>query len=132
MKKECTCHTQPDDRETTTTDTDLARRLAPEDIRPGDHVAILTFLREDFPFMWGCDSSFARAEPVRTTWMPSDGGQPLEVIAVCLPFILVSEPTGISRTIDLRRYSLVRLSRRYARKAKKRLRSPPKPPGATT
>jgi hypothetical protein len=96
----------------------LARSLAPEDIRPGDYVAVLHEIYE-FPTWFWCDGGFAlpRDEAVRVRFTPHDDAAPLKVQAVCLPFVLVKQPCGGQRTIDVRRRPLARLAKTYGKSA---------------
>lgn len=93
----------------------LAHSLAPEDIRPGDHVAVLHEVWEYPSWYWCDDSSLAdRAEVVRVCYTPREESAPLAVRAVCLPFVLVREPCGRERTLDVRRCRLARLDCAFA------------------
>ena len=106
----------------------LAKALAPEDVRPGDFVALLHVIAELPSFLW-CTETWALPvhEPVRIQFAPGGGGVPLKVKSVCLPFVLVKLPTGGRRTLDLRQCRLARLDISYAKLAwkarKKRGRS---------
>ncbi|MDB5335408.1 MAG: hypothetical protein JWN70_1027 [Planctomycetaceae bacterium] len=94
----------------------MAKVLAPEDVRAGDYVAVLHVVCELPSFLWCSDSSTVRLdEPVRVPFMPKQGGVPLRVRSVCLPFILVKAPSGTLRILDVRRQLLARLDRAYAR-----------------
>lgn len=97
------------------TDSKMAKVLAPEDVRAGDYVAVLHTVCELPSFLWCGDSSTVRPdEPVRVPFMPKQGGVPLRVRSVCLPFILVKTPSGNLRNLDVRRHLLARLDRDYA------------------
>lgn len=101
---------------TTTFETHVGRSLAPEDLRPGDLVSVLTEILELPSFLWCHDSQLlAPDEPVRMPWRPDDAGTPLKVKAICLPFVFVKTPNGEGRILDMRRCQLVRLSSDYAR-----------------
>jgi len=105
-------------------ETALARPVAPEDIRPGVYIAILYVALEYFT---GCDESWQPLRLRRIDILPgADGGTPLRVREVCLPYLLVEQPDGRHRTIDVRRYRLAVLSERYAEKSIKRLAARPK------
>lgn len=98
------------------TDSKVAKVLAPEDVRAGDYVAVLHVVCELPSFLWCSDSSTVRLdEAVRVPFMPKQGGVPLRVRSVCLPFILVKAPSGTLRILDVRRHLLARLDRAYAR-----------------
>lgn len=47
---------------------------------------------------------------------------PFRVVEVCVPFVLVAEPDGAHRTLDLRRHRLARVSDRFGQRAFARLR----------
>ncbi len=96
----------------------LAKSLAPEDVRAGDYVAVLHIVHE-FPAIVWCDdtSLIDRNEIVRLPFVPENGGQPLKVISVCLPFVLVKYPGGKQRSLDVRHCRLARLDRAYAKAA---------------
>ena len=106
---------------------DVARSIAPEDLEPGDAIAVLSAAQELVPY-GGCEQHYQPKPAVHTVWMCGDG-HPLRVEAICLPFVLVSTPGGDHTTLDVRRCALVRLSDRYAAEAFKRLASEPRPPG---
>src|SRR5438105_4293111 len=68
----------------------LAASVAPEDLRCGDSVAILSLTREYPSFFWCSDAAMmANNEPVRVSYMWPDGGVPLKIKAICLPFVFV-------------------------------------------
>jgi hypothetical protein len=92
----------------------LAQTLAPEDIRRGDYVAVLHEVYE-YPTWFWCDGAFAqtRDEAVRVRFTPHDDAAPMKVQAVSLPFVLVKQPCGRRRTIDVRRRPLARLAGSY-------------------
>ena len=39
-------------------------------------------------------------EPVRIQWRPDDGGMPLKIKAICLPYVFAKAPTGHRRILD--------------------------------
>ena len=98
--------------------TSLAKTLAPEDVCVGDYVAPL-YEAYDYPsFCWCSDAVIVdRQQTVRIEFMAREGGVPLKVIAVCLPFVLVKRPQGKPRTLDVRQVKLARLDNKYASKA---------------
>lgn len=98
----------------------LAKPLAPEDIAPGTSVAITHQIAEVF---WPpCDEYqlAARGPMLRVEFMAIGECHPMEVLSVCLPFVLVKLPNGERRTLDVRRCRLARLSTEFARKASKK------------
>jgi hypothetical protein len=101
----------------------LSRTLAPEEIRPGYYVAVLHVIGEYLP--WGAleEGSWRRVEPVRVQLLPRFGAHPMEVIDVCLPYVLVREADGDCRTLDVRRHRLARVTRRFAQTAFERVKA---------
>ncbi len=95
----------------------MAKVLAPEDVRAGDYVALLQVVEEIWSFFWCGGIGMSREEPVRVPFIPENGGVPLRVSSVCLPFILVKAPTGDFRYLDVRQHRLARLNRAHARAA---------------
>ena len=96
----------------------VAKPLAPEEIRPGEFVALLHEICELPSFLWCNDSAVLPAnEPVRMRLVPEFGGMPLKVQAVCLPYVLVTLPRGSKQTLDVRRSQLARLSGPYGKAA---------------
>lgn len=108
------------------TDSKVAKVLAPEDVRAGDYVAVLQVMYELPSFLWCGDFGTVKIdEPVRVPFMANEGGEPLRVRSVCLPFILVKTPSGTLRNLDVRRHLLARLDRDHAEivwKANKKIR----------
>jgi hypothetical protein len=103
-------------------DVTLAKTLAPEDVRPGDYVAVLSEEYEYAKFAWCCDSSFTDGDNIlRVRFKPRETTGPLRVIDACLPFVFVKEPKGEGRTLDLRMVRLARLDRSYAKRVCKTL-----------
>ncbi len=104
-------------------DSELAKTLAPEDIRRRDIVAILDVVHEYPSFLWCNDAQvLPPQEPVHVRWRSRSAGKPLKVKAICLPYILVKTPKGRQKTLDVRQCRLVRLSDCYAKKAWKQFR----------
>lgn len=102
----------------------LAKTLAPEEICPRDFVAQLYEVQE-YPSLIWCDDNYAtsREELIRIQYTPENGGVPLKVKSVCLPFVLVKHPRGQQFMIDIRRVKLARLDREFAKTAWKSLRA---------
>jgi hypothetical protein len=98
-------------------DVTLAKTLAPEDVRRGDYVAVLSEEFEYAAFAWSCDSSLPGDDPlIRVRFRPRETTGPLRVIDACLPFVFVKEPKGEGRTLDVRAVRLARLNRKYAKR----------------
>ncbi|QDT53278.1 hypothetical protein Pan44_12940 [Caulifigura coniformis] len=103
--------------------TTVAARLAPEDLRPGQDIAVLTEILECPTWLWPGEVSGVRPdEPVRLQITGRGSGRPLRIKAVCLPFVLVSRIDGKFRTLDVRRVQLVKLDRDFAKLVRKSLR----------
>lgn len=112
---------------TDSADSTLARALAPEDIRPGDYVALLHETYELPSFYWCADAALLPVErPVRIRCVPREDQAPLRVKHVCLPFVLVKSPQGVCRTLDLRLRHLARLDSAYGRAAWKAYKKKPR------
>lgn len=114
----------------------VAATVAPEDLRCGDDVAVLNEIREYPSFFWCDDCAPARdSEIVRVVWQSRDGGVPLQVEAICLPFVFVKGIDGDYQSLDVRQVQLVRLQCAYAKLVRKALRRqrhvPPRCPAPT-
>ncbi|XZE45168.1 hypothetical protein SH467x_000374 [Pirellulaceae bacterium SH467] len=104
-------------------DTNVAARIAGEDLRKGDFVTALIEMIELPSFLWCCDSTASpKDELIRLRYLPVDAGEPFKVLAVCLPFVYTKRASGKLRTLDTRRHQLVRLDKRSGKKIWKRMR----------
>lgn len=118
VQSDSTMKTQSRDNDSST----LATRVAPEDLRRGDFVGILSETVELPSFFW-CDTlPCARSELVRISYLPTEGRVPLKVESICLPFVFVKLPGGQYQTLDVRLTSLARLEKEYAKTVWKALR----------
>lgn len=97
-------------------DTTLAKPLAPEDVRPGDFVAVLDEEYQWPASAWYCDPPAHADKVIYVRLRPREVSAPLEVIDACLPFVFVKPPKGNGQTLDLRAVRLARLNRDYARR----------------
>ena len=100
----------------------LAARVAPEDLRCGDFIAVLSEVIEVPSFLWPETLPSPRDELVRLRRLPTDDRAPLKIKAICLPFIFVELPGGAFQTIDVRLASLARLEKDYAKTVWKSMR----------
>lgn len=93
-----------------------ARRLAPEDVRVGDDVAIVEITYQVPSFLWcGADAVTMPPErPVRMTYLHAMDQGPLRVESVCLPFVLCQPMKGRGRVLDVRQVQLARLDACFA------------------
>jgi hypothetical protein len=101
--------------------------VAPEDLRRGDFIAVLSEIMELPSFLWTETIPGGRSELVRVRRLPTEDRAPLKVKAICLPFIFVKLPSGQFQTIDVRLTSLVRLKKGYAKTVWKTLGTPSQP-----
>ncbi len=101
-------------------DRQLAQRVAPEDLSPGDYVCVMHVLKEPSFLDYLCDVN-GGSRPRHVAHLPEEGALPLRVLDVCLPFVLVNDAKGEYRMLDMRRETLARVSRRYGRLAFARL-----------
>jgi hypothetical protein len=93
----------------------VAARVAPEDLRIDDRVAILNQIVESPSWLWSTDCGLqSREEPVRIRFSSFEPGVPYRVKAICLPFVVLKRLQGERRVIDVRRFELVRLSNDFA------------------
>ncbi len=91
-----------------------SRRLAPEDIVPGLFIAITSKTHQVFPFwLIGCVPG-ERVEPVSFSCMTCSDGDPLRVLATCLPFVLTENAKGWTETLDIRLCSIVQVDEMFA------------------
>ena len=95
----------------------IAVSIAPEDLRRGDFVAVLSEIIELPSFLWRETLSGCRDELVRLRRLPTENRAPLKVKAICLPFVFVKSPNSEYHTID------VRLTRLMAAATEKKLRA---------
>lgn len=100
----------------------VVRRLAPEEVRVGEFVTVLTETVELPPFLFCGDAALLPpSEPVRYRHIPRGAGSPLLVKSICLPFVLVQRPGGRAGTLDVRRHALARLDRSFAQASRRDL-----------
>jgi hypothetical protein len=100
----------------------LAALVAHEDLRIGEFVTVLNEIVEFPTFLWCDAAASAPDEMVRVRCRADDGGMPLKIRAICLPFVYARSPYGVTQTLDIRQVQLVRLKRRYAKLVWKDLR----------
>ncbi|MFG0266713.1 MAG: hypothetical protein ACF8AM_16430 [Rhodopirellula sp. JB055] len=92
--------------------TNVAARVAGEDIQKGDFITVLSEIFEVPSFLWNCaDVSLSPDEPVRTRYLSTANGTPYKVTVVCLPFVYAKRPRGSIVCFDIRRHEMVRLDR---------------------
>lgn len=96
----------------------VARPLAPEEIRRGQFVCLLAEVDEYLPCIYLHEEpGLRKVELLRVQSLPCGEAQPLEVVAVCLPFVLAAKPDGEARTFDVRRHRLARVTAEFAEAA---------------
>lgn len=98
----------------------LSRRIrSPEDILVGDFVAITHTRYQLLPDNLDVVQGGAEVEPIYLTAMPSESGTPLKVVALCLPFLMTEDASGMRIVVDTRREVLIKVSTAYAKAAKR-------------
>src|SRR5262245_52455329 len=103
------------------TDAGMARAVAAEDLCAGDYIYVLGELLEVLPCLLDREA-WSTPETVKLMVLPYSGREPLKIIEVCLPVLLVKDKCGKCETLDARRYRFARLPDRFGRKVFKRLR----------
>ena len=93
---------------------EVARAVAPEDIRPGDYVSVLHVIAEMPSWLW--DNDLRNTQMVRFAHLPRGQSAPAEVLDVCLPYLLVKTARGKRRLVDVRKYRLARVSEEFGRR----------------
>ncbi len=102
------------------TSTQLAKPLAPEDIETETYVVVLHTIEE---ILRGCcDDTLAPLEITRIAFTPYRAAEVFRVEAVCLPFVLVRNPSRQSQVIDIRRHHLAAVSSAFGRRVFKSMR----------
>ncbi len=90
--------------------------IGPEDLRRGDFITV-THTTYEFIADFCAPAIEREIVPTRTTMIPCEAGQPMKVVAVCLPFALVRHTNRALGTLDLRRHRVARLNKGFGRKA---------------
>lgn len=99
-------------------------RIAGEDIKPGDYVALFAETIEFPSFFWCCDTtSMPKDELIRVRCIPQQSGEPFKVLTVCLPFVYAKCAQGKLVNFDIRKHQLVKLDRSNGRKIWKCLKA---------
>jgi hypothetical protein len=100
------------------------RLIGPEDIAVGQYVTIshetLQLLR--------CDTSVSMQpvlETISVQMRYGGAGWPMKVQAVSQPYVLVTDPRGRSFSLDLRRFRLARLPKKFGKAAFDRIKFNP-------
>jgi hypothetical protein len=98
----------------------LTRRIrSPEDIEVGDFIVKTHKRYQLVPCNAERPMSGEAIEPVILYGWPFDAGEPLKVLALCLPFVMVESLTyGVREAIDTRQDVLMKVSKAYAKAAK--------------
>jgi len=97
----------------------LSRRIrSPEDIRPGDFIAVTHTRFELIPDNLEPMLGGTEIEPIRLTALPGDAGTPMQVVAMCLPFVIGETVIDERVVVDTRRHALTKVSEDYAMAAK--------------
>ena len=108
-------------------ESDMTRHVSPEDLRVDDYV---TISRQTHELLFGsvCEEGWRRPRIERVTVRCDEAGYPLRIVRLCLPFVLVTDPSGSHRVLDVRCHELAKLSPRFGKKAFKCLASPTSEP----
>ncbi len=102
----------------------LAQCVAGEDLQLGEFISILTTTTEFLSHLWDhCDRSLAPEDVVRVRYIPARAGQPLKIVAICLPFVYVQGVNKKVEVLDLRLTQVVRLNRECAKEVWKLTKS---------
>lgn len=102
------------------TQTSLIQRVAPEDIRVGDTIAVTYTRYQLVPGNLDADVCGKQVEPITIVARPSDAGEPKEVLAVCLPFVMVKcLAYGTREAIDTRSHFVARVDKAAVREQDK-------------
>ena len=124
----------------------LSRRLAPEDVQPGQYVSVL--LRHEGFWRYDCESDEVIRHRVVELPEADDAsqaggraGSPMCVLGVSLPFVVVrligeggdwEAARPVVRTLDLRQVELAEVGRNYAMAFAAACRPPPAGEGSST
>jgi hypothetical protein len=103
------------------TDAGMARAVAAEDLRAGDYIYVLGELLEMVPLLIDAER-WQNPESVKLMVLPHSGLEPMKIVEVCLPVLLVKDKSGKCETLDARLFRFARLPDRFGRKVFKRLR----------
>lgn len=76
----------------------------------GDYITISHVIGQYIP---DCSEWKRDMEVIRVRYMPCDAGDPLCVTAICLPYLLVSTPSGKHEMVDLRKQQIARLDQSF-------------------
>jgi hypothetical protein len=97
----------------------IARPIAPEDLRPGRYVVVLSVVREHIALNVTGDACSSNVDmrytgPIRLSWMvPAQA--PMRVKSVCLPIVFVRRHDGSHALLDARLHRLARVPKPIAR-----------------
>jgi len=97
------------------------RTVGPEDLQRGQYVIVTSYLEQWEPCSLFSTPDPDRTEPSVTRWRNPDP-TPMLVVEVCLPYLLVREPSGEHRVLDLHRHRVARLADGFGRTASRRLK----------
>ena len=94
------------------TEIQMARLIAPEDIVRGQYLVIMGEIEEIEPFFCTSDLLEKQSLPIRYERM-CGYIEPIRVLAVCVPFILIRYVTGQVRSLDCRQTRFARVDAAY-------------------
>jgi len=90
--------------------------IAPEDITVGDYITITHRICQ---YLRGGEDADSDLYIQRVAVTAYDAGQPMKVVNVCLPFVLVRLSNETYATVDVRQVNLSRMCKSYAKSAMK-------------
>jgi hypothetical protein len=100
--------------ETPTTEVRTVRPVAPEDLAPGMYICALAAAANAWPDI-DCAREGATVRAARVVYIPQDGGVPVRVRSVCLPFVLAETFDGRAQVLDIRMLRIARVRKKHAR-----------------
>lgn len=93
----------------------IARAVAPEDLRPGQYVAPLHVVSERVREAWEClDASSDKL--VRMARLPEGEPIPVLIVEVCLPFVFIQTAEGKHSVLDVRRWRLAHVAEQFGQR----------------
>lgn len=103
------------------TTTRTIRTVGPEDLQRGQYIIVTSTVDQWDSVLLYTEQGAERTEPRSTLWRNAYP-TPLRVVELCLPYVLVKEPDGTHKLLDLHRDRVARLDGTFGRAATKRLK----------
>jgi hypothetical protein len=92
----------------------LCRRVPPEDLHPGMFIVVLSVMHEMLAPGSMDDPALRTPRMLRIACTSCADGEPVRVLAVCLPFVQAEDARGELRTLDIRQHQLGAVAEGYA------------------